>query len=254
MKQYFFNLLRAFLPFLFAEQNSPAQPVGVAANGEPTPAPHDADIWEKARQQHAQLKRGWDAAQQVAKGHIIALSEVATDAFGNVYYMPADGEILNYTRERRLSMECAQLAVTHGADDYYIDAFFAKAKEFCKAKKLASMEALIQDFEYRRNYLPPHETVLHLAALYVFRHDENPYLHDDVFQAEKVDAARKDKQLRSFFLSLGLGIWEGWAQQREDYRSDCIPLSPDDFLRYLNNRIAIRTPAPNLQKADGQTE
>lgn len=199
------------------------------------------DIHAPARELHRKSKRAWDADQQRVKGHVIALEEAFTDVFGNVYYLPANGEILNYEIERRIAIELYSLKAFAGLDDDYLEYFFQKRNELAAQKRYAEIYSLTVDLEQRRNILPIEEKLLHLACLYFFRHDENPYIHDDVMQYEKLQAAKQDRALRRFFLQNAFQIWDALQKQTPAYQSASIPLSAEDFERYLLGMIPTRT-------------
>ena len=199
------------------------------------------DALAKARELHRKSKRTWDADQQRVKGHVIALEEAFYDVFGNVYYLPANGEILNYTIERRMAIELYSIKTFAGLDNDYLEYFFKKRDELAAQKRYAEIYALTVDLQQRRNTLPIEEKLLHLACLYFFRHDENPYIHDDVMQYEKLQAAKQDRALRRFFLQNAFQIWEALQREVPVYRSASIPLSKEDFERYLLGMIPTRT-------------
>lgn len=196
---------------------------------------------DKARALHKISKKSWDESQQRIKGHVIALEEAFTDVFGNVYYLPANGEILNYQIERRMAIELYSIKAFAGLDSDYLEYFFKKRNELAAQKRYAEIYALTVDLEQRRNILPIEEKLLHLACLYFFRHDENPYIHDDVMQYEKLQAAKQDRALRRFFLQNAFQIWEALQRETPAYQSASIPLSPEDFERYLLGMIPTRT-------------
>jgi hypothetical protein len=196
---------------------------------------------EQARALHKASKKIWDESQQQIKGHVIALEEAFADVFGNVYYLPANGEILNYTMERRIAIELYSIKTFSGLDDDYLEYFFKRRDELAAQKRYNEIYALTVDLEQRRNVLPIEEKLLHLACLYFFRHDENPYMHDDVMQYEKLQAAKQDRALRRFFLQNAFQIWDALQKQIPVYRSASIPLSAEDFERYLLGMIPTRT-------------
>jgi hypothetical protein len=196
---------------------------------------------EKARALHKISKKSWDESQHQIKGHVIGLEEAFTDVFGNVYYLPANGEILNYEMERRIAIELYSVKTFSGLDDDYLDYFFKRRDELAAQKKYAEIYALTVDLEQRKNILPLEEKLLHLACLYFFRHDENPYIHDDVMQYEKLQSAKQDRALRRFFLQNAFQIWDALQSQTPAYQSASIPLCAEDFERYLLGMIPTRT-------------
>lgn len=204
---------------------------------------------EQARVLHKLSKKVWDESQQQIKGHVIALEEAFADVFGNVYYLPANGEILNYQMERRIAIELYSIKTFSGLDDDYLEYFFKRRDELAAQKRYAEIYALTLDLEQRRNVLPIEEKLLHLACLYFFRHDENPYMHDDIMQYEKLQAAKQDRALRRFFLQNAFQIWDALQKQTPAYKSASIPLCAEDFERYLLGMIPTRT-TPKTSTSD----
>jgi hypothetical protein len=203
----------------------------------------------QARALHKISKKSWDESQHQINGHVLALEEAFTDVFGNVYYLPANGEILNYSIERRVAIELYSVKTFSGLDDDYLEYFFKRRDELAAQKRYAEIYALTVDLEQRKNILPIEEKLLHLACLYFFRHDENPYMHDDIMQYEKLQAAKQDRALRRFFLQNAFQIWDALQKQTPAYQSASIPLSADDFERYLLGMIPTRT-TPKTSTSD----
>lgn len=204
---------------------------------------------EKARALHKISKKSWDESQHQIKGHVIGLEEAFTDVFGNVYYLPANGEILNYAMERRIAIELYSVKTFSGLDDDYLEYFFKRRDELAAQKNYAEIYALTVDLEQRKNILPLEEKLLHLACLYFFRQDENPYIHDDVMQYEKLQSAKQDRALRRFFLQNAFQIWDALQSQTPAYRSASIPLCAEDFERYLLGMMPTRT-TPKTSTSD----
>lgn len=195
----------------------------------------EPDIWSAAKDLHIQLKRGWDSAAKFGK---IDLVEAGFDNFGNVYYIPA--QILSIPVERYIAIDTAKLAITHGVDEPYLTAYNKMLREYIDAKNWDKANVLMNDFEYRKTKFPQHETLLNLAVLFLFKHDENPYNYSPAAQMEKVSLAKKDPELRGFFLQMG---WE--ILLKEENASVWRPTKQPDFQHYLAEQIPIRESSPN---------
>ena len=145
-----------------------------------------SDIWSAAKDLHQQLKRGWDSAAKFGK---IDLVEAGFDNFGNVYYIPA--QILSIPVERFIAIDIAKLGITHGVDEPYLTAYNKMLRDYIDAKSYDKVSLLMDDFERRKTKFPQHETLLNLAALFLFRHDENPYNYSPAMQMDKINLAEK---------------------------------------------------------------
>jgi hypothetical protein len=202
---------------------------------QPDTKPTETDIWSAARELHQQLKRGWDSAAKFGK---IDLVEAGFDNFGNIYFVPA--QILSIPVERFIAIDTVKLSVAHGVDEPYLTAYNKMLREYIAAKSWDKVSLLMDDFERRKTKFPQHETLLNLAVLFLFRHDENPYNYSPAMQMDKVNLAKKDPELRGFFLQMA---WE--VLVKEENASVWRPTNAPDFQHYLANQIPIREGSPN---------
>ena len=207
---------------------------------EPTEKEQDkADIWQPARELHALLKRGWDSAAKF--GHI-DLVEVGSDNFGNLYFVPAN--ILSIPVERLQAIDTVKLGVFHGIDEPYMTAFNKLLLEHSTKGNLEEVRQLVADFERRKEKLPQQETLLTLACLFLFRHDENPYNYSPTMIQQKVSDAKKDPELRAFFLQMGLEI----VMQSEAKPAAWTKISEPDFINYSAGTTKTRESSPTITK------
>lgn len=198
----------------------------------------ELDIWEQNRQLHNKLKQGWDSQQLAAQLPLSPLTEYCVDALGNIYYINAAGLDINV--DRVMAIERARIGAYHGIDDEYMIDYLAKIDKALADADLGLIRALHSDFKIRKNKLPAMEKLLHLACLYLYRHDENPYSLDLALQQVKVETAKRIPELRAFFLRLS---WAMIVRQEEELSP---PLrvwsnrSETDFLNYLAGQSETR--------------
>jgi len=195
----------------------------------------ETDIWSAARELHQQLKRGWDSAAKFGK---IDLVEAGFDNFGNIYFVPA--QILSIPVERFIAIDAVKSTVTHGIDEPYLTAYNQMLRGYIAEKSWDKVMLLMDDFERRKTKFPQHETLLNLAVLFLFRHDENPYNYSPAMQMGKINLAKKDPELRGFFLQMA---WE--VLVKEENVSVWRPTNAPDFQHYLSNQIPIRESSPS---------
>jgi len=195
----------------------------------------ETDIWSAARELHQQLKRGWDSAAKFGK---IDLVEAGFDNFGNIYFVPA--QILSIPVERFIAIDTVKLTVAHGVDEPYLTAYNQMLRGYIAEKSWEKVMLLMDDFERRKTKFPQHETLLNLAVLFLFRHDENPYNYSPAMQMDKINLAKKDPELRGFFLQMA---WD--VLVKEENVSVWRPTNAPDFQHYLSNQIPIRETRPN---------
>jgi hypothetical protein len=203
----------------------------------------EQDIWEKSRALHTKLKQGWDAQQTAAQLPLSPLTEYCQDALGNVYYINAAGLDVNVDRVHEI--ERARLAVFHGIDELYIAAYFEQMDKALATKNIGLIGALHSDFKVRKNKLPAMEMLLNLACLYVYRHDENPYVYDSVMQHSKLETAKAIPELRAFFLRLSWGVLVREQQELSPQQRGWSDKKETDFQLYLAGQLEMRTEKPN---------
>jgi len=182
------------------------------------------NIADQNRAEHTKRKAVWDNSRQSAQLKTMQLIECFTDSFGNVYYYPAQS--LSITVERELEIVKASLAAYRGVDDDYLDSLELLVAKAQKEKNIGLLNAYLSDFFYRRKQLPQREKLLHLACLYLYRWDENPYIYDPIMQNNKLKTALADPALNGFFLRFAYQIYtmdakdnpalqDGWTLQSE---------------------------------------
>jgi hypothetical protein len=200
------------------------------------PAPN---IAEQNRAEHIKRKSVWDNSRQSAQLKTMQLIECFTDSLGNVYYFPAQS--LSITLERELEIIKASLAAYRGIDDDYLDSFEQLITKAQSQKNTALISAYLQDFFYRRKHLPQREKLLHLACLYLYRWDENPYIYDPIIQNDKLKTALSDPALYGFFLRFAYQIYIMDAKDNPALQDGWTLQSEPDFLRYSAGEKPMRS-------------
>lgn len=206
------------------------------------PAP-ELDKWDKNRALHKELKESWDIQQRAAQLPTAPLTEYCVDALGNVYYINAAGLDINV--DRIFAIERAMVGVFHGVDDDYISAYFGLVDKALADNNLAQVRALHNDFKTRKNKLPAMEKMLHLACLYLYRHDENPYSLDLALQQNKLETAMRIPELRAFFLRLSWGVIVKKEQELSPPQPVWSSRNETDFLAYSAGIAPIRANEPS---------
>lgn len=214
-----------------------------AASPKPEQAAPELDKWDKNRALHKQLKESWDIQQRAAQLPTAPLTEYCVDALGNVYYINAAGLDINV--DRVFAIERAMLGVFHGIDDDYIFEYFRLVDKALADNNLAQIRALHNDFKMRKNKLPAMQKMLHLACLYLYRHDENPYSLDLALQQNKLETAMQIPELRAFFLRLSWGVIVKKEQELPRQQHVWSNRSETDFLAYSAGVAPIRANEPD---------
>jgi len=233
IKMNIFRVIYSAFGRLFSRRPAPTAPVA------------DLDIWERNRALHSELKKGWDAQQLAAQLPLSPLTEYCVDALGNIYYINAAG--LDVNVDRVLAIERARVGVYHGINDEYMVEYLAQIDKALGENNIPLIRALHNDFKLRKNKLPAMDMMLHLACLYLYRHDENPYNLDLSLQQVKVETAKRIPELRAFFLRL---CWAMIIKQEQGLlppQRVWSNRSETDFQRYLAGEAEIRESQPNTK-------
>lgn len=161
--------------------------------------------------------------QQAVKsiGRKIALNKVYTDKFGNDWYEYANP--LQIPAKRAIAAEVAtrfaDMNLTKANFKILIDEMKKKANE----GNIVEVFALLNEIEYRMNFIGEEETLLELACAYYVMGDEDETDMTDFDREKKLEVFKKDKDAKNFFL-------EGAFRRTIKY-SD---MSETDILAYLN--------------------
>lgn len=194
--------------------------------------------WEANVLLHKQNKAEWDKEQLRQGGRLELLKEVYKSQSGNVYFVPTQYQGISH--ERFLRMERAQTALQWSFDDpanfgAYIQNLVNNIKRLAQdadaSKALNGVLTAVAIFENNSRMMPKIANFCNLAACFMIRHDENPYLFDEVLHLEKMQELYQDSLLRSFFLAYALEMQDKKGGIWEKLRSFGIS-STDDFQQY----------------------
>lgn len=144
-----------------------------------------------------------------------------------------------------MAIERAQLGVYYGIDDKFMADYFKQVDEAISKNNWPLVKAYHSELKTRREKLPAMGMLLHLACLYLYRHDENPYTLDLALQQEKVETAQRIPELRAFFLRLSWGMIVRKEQELSHPQPVWSSKNEPDFLRYLAGTEETRSAGLN---------
>lgn len=200
--------------------------------------PPEISTADANRATHVEMKKNWDSAQQSAGYQVVPLTEFTVDDFGNVYYINAAA--LHVCVDRMIEIERATLSTYFGLDANFMQAYNEAIQNAIAAKDLDLIATLQSEFIQRQKTLPAVEKLLILACLYLYRHDENPYIYDPVMQQNKLKTAQRSPYLRGFFLRLSWGLMVKLEQSDTRHGDDWSSRSEIDFLQYSADETPTR--------------
>lgn len=186
---------------------------------------------EQHRQSHKELKQKWDQARMAASHKIVGLQEVHVSEAGNIYYIHTN--ILDIVFVRYMAMLKALQKVEFNLTLPELKKSLTYIRNANKKNDQQRIYKECDDIELRWTRLPQKRSILELAMCVIYRHDENPYIHNAVTQSKKLEEMQNDPELEVFFCEQG---WEIAKPYLGDSLGDFKQLSAADFLQELLNQ------------------
>jgi hypothetical protein len=82
-------------------------------------------------------------------------------------------------------------------------------------KDFVELMAMVQEMEYRNNFICEENTLMDLACIYYFLEDEDMEMPSDDFNQRKAKLAKAEFDIRSFFLQSALHLTKRFSEQQE---------------------------------------
>lgn len=76
--------------------------------------------------------------------------------------------------------------------------------------------SVIQEIEYRLNFICEESSILDLACIYFMLQDEDPEVPSEAKNREKHKIFEEDPQTRAFFLRIGIALVKKFSEKREE--------------------------------------
>lgn len=128
---------------------------------------------------------------------------------------------------RGLGAEKAKRYMDLNITERSLKALLLDCKTRAGANDLVGAFSVIQEIEYRVNFLAEEHSILDLASIYFFLEDEDPEEPSEVHNRRKHSIFEKDSEARGFFLRIGLSLAKKFSEKQEQ-----------DILNYLEeNKI-----------------
>lgn len=206
-------------------------------------------LWENNEQAHKRLKLEWDKTQRQNELNPCELLEAHKAASGNIYYIYKTQAQMPYERFMQLGSLQIQLEFCFDNADNFNDALDKIKTELVDKENLQTAKAQFLEFLTRKKRLPSNFILQQMCALFMVRHDENPYYLDPAIQQQKIYELQTDSQLLGFFLTFCWEMWLIHLQRIMEKFHICKVISPQDLVHYS----ATQTIKENQQNAKSQT-
>lgn len=202
--KYVLSIIRAFLYLLLrivgeGKPDPPAEAAPIPHATEPPAAVEPPTVYDLARQKHKELKREWDKGKEKE----ITLTE-AFAAEGIVFYTLAN--IGDLSRIRQVQTQEYLNRVGFGITPAYLGQFERAAVDADKKGDTKRIISLHRELISRMKAAPVLLSLCELAAVSIFKHDENPYVFNMVAHTAKVKLMQTNDDLQLFFCEWGWAI------------------------------------------------
>lgn len=135
---------------------------------------------------------------------------------------------LNIPPMRGLAAEKAKRFLDMNITERSLRDLIRQCKVEAGAGDIVKAFSIIQDIEYRLNFIAEDSSLLDLACVYFMLENENPMQPEGFFNKKKHELFNKDMKCRDFFLRIALSIVKRFSEKPED-----------DILNYLEDNKAM---------------
>lgn len=157
------------------------------------------------------------------------LIKVYTSKDGHEFYSHADP--LEISAIRGISAEKAKRFLDMNLTEKEMKALLFECKREAGAGDIVKAFSIIQEIDYRLNFLSEENSILDLVCIYFFLKDEDIEQPSEIFNKKKHEIFAKDLQCKGFFLRIGLTLCRKYSEKQEG-----------DMLNYLeeNKKMSER--------------
>lgn len=201
-------------------------------------------LWENNEKAQQRLKVEWDKEHRANNLIPCELLQAHKAASGNVYYIYKQLQQMPIQRYQELTP--LELQLEYCFDDAHnFDTALSLIQTELDANNLQRAKVKFAELMTRKRTMPSAFILQQMCALFMVRHDENPYYLDPTIQQQKIYELQTDSQLSGFFLTF---CWEIWLLQRPRLTAKfgyCNVIYPQDLVHYS----ATQTIAQNQKQS-----
>ena len=154
------------------------------------------------------------------------LQVIHTSENGTKFYAFIDP--LNIPPMRGLASEKAKRFLDMNITERSLRELIRECKTEAGAGDVVKAFSIIQEIEYRLNFIAEESSILDLACIYFMLEDENPMQPEKVFNQRKHAIFNQDLKAKDFFLRIALSIVKRFSEKPEE-----------DILNYLADNQAM---------------
>jgi|688.fasta_scaffold373826_1 hypothetical protein len=173
--------------------------------------------WFKRKQQQKEITTSVKDAQT---GTTIPLTHIFTDSLQRKWYQ-FDNH-LTIPAKRAIAAEVATKMQEMNLTKEVLLQLMAKMKDHANSGKIVELFSILNEIEFRLNFIAEEETLISLAACYFVLEGEDETNFNEVEKKKKVDFIKSDKQAFNFFV-----------QRAFEYTTKYSQMSDIDIQEYL---------------------
>lgn len=187
--------------------------------------------WENNEKSHTRIKVEWDKEQRANNLNPCELLQVHKAISGNLYYIYKSFQQMPIQRFQELTPLELQLQYCFDDAENFENALSLVQTEL-NSGNLQRAKLQFAEFMTRKVTMPSAYILQQMCALFMVRHDENPYYLDTAMQQQKIYELQTDSQLSGFFLTF---CWEIWLINKPMLMAkfrNCNVTLPQDLTHY----------------------
>jgi len=141
------------------------------------------------------------------------LTLVYTSKNGTEFYSHIDP--LQISALRGVSAEKAKRFVDMNLTSRALTELIKEIKKEAGAGDIVKAFSIVQEIEFRQNFLCEESSILDLVCIYFFLKEENPEEASEAFNKKKHKIFEEDAECRGFFLKIGLALCKKFSPKQE---------------------------------------
>ena len=180
--------------------------------------------------------------QSTDRVRTIDLNKVYVDKFGNEWFEYVNP--LQLPAKRAIAAEIATRFAEMNLTKDMMLSVFAEMKKNANEGNIVALFGLLNELEFRLNFIGEEQTLLELATCYFVMGDEDETDFSDIDKRKKREVFDKDAQAKSFFLKGAFGYTMKFSSMSEvdilDYLIANAP-SAERLERIMQERLSANT-------------
>lgn len=165
------------------------------------------------RRRKQQQQENLKVESVVKTGSIIPLTEVFVDTLGRKWYQYENPMMI--PAKRAIAAEVATKMQEMNITKENLLELMAKMKEYANKGNIVDLFAILNEIEFRLNFIAEEETLINLAACYFILDGEDETDFSEVEKIKKISYIKENKEAFNFFVQRAYELTMNYSEMSE---------------------------------------